>query len=211
MVIPGKTSGYHWGIRAAVFLLASTSFAGLLGEFYGLWMLRFFALWVMAPAAVVLAVVAWRSAEARVWVVHGVVGGIVSAVAYDLYRLPFVLSGAPLFDVFPLFGQMILGRDASAVAKQVVGWTYHFSNGAALGVMYLAMMPGRSRGGLFLGAVVWACAVEGLLLMTPYTEFFGLRYDGWFIFLTATAHLVFGIALGVWCAGWLGKPAVGRA
>ena len=110
----------------------------------------------------------------------------------------------PLFDVFPQFGQMILGSDAPAVRAQLAGWAYHFSNGAALGVMFLAGMPGRSRRSLFLGAVVWACCVEGLLLITPYARFFGIGFGTWFVFLTASAHITFGIALGVWCAKRLG-------
>ena len=34
-----------------------------------------------------------------------------AAAAYDLYRLPFVLNGAPLFTVFPRFGELLLGAD----------------------------------------------------------------------------------------------------
>ena len=49
------------------------------------------------------------------------------------------------------------------------------------------------------GAVVAALFIEALLLLTPYPAFFGLRLDGRFIILTASAHLIFGIALGLWC------------
>ena len=45
---------------------------------------------------------------------------------------------------------------------------------------------------LFFGAVAWALFIECMLLLTPYTSFFGLPFDGWFVFLTASAHLVNG-------------------
>ncbi len=187
------------------------SFAGLLGEFYGLWTMRRFTPWVFPPAVAALVIIAWKSAPGnerpsrpRTWVVEGALGGIVSAVVYDLYRLPFVLAGTPLFDVFPQFGTMILGGEAPVLYAQFVGWVYHFSNGAALGVMFLAGMPGRSRRSLFIGAIAWACCVEALLLMTPYAQFFGIDFNGWFIFLTASAHIVFGVALGAWCASRIG-------
>jgi hypothetical protein len=125
---------------------------------------------------------------------RGVAGGLVAAAAYDLYRLPFVLQGAPLFKVFPRFGEMLLGADGPRWLVHLLGWGYHFSNGAALGIMFLALVPAASPRLLFWGAVGWAVCVEALLLMTPYAAFFGLPLDGRFVFLTASAHLVFGVA-----------------
>ncbi|MCE7873905.1 hypothetical protein DYH09_26520 [bacterium CPR1] len=68
------------------------------------------------------------------------------------------------------------------------------------------------RGGLpwarpaspFWGAVVWGLVVEGLLLATPYAAFFQLHVNARFLFLTASAHLVFGLALGAWLRRRLG-------
>jgi hypothetical protein len=37
-----------------------------------------------------------------------------------------------------------------------------------------------------------------MLLITPYAAFFGLKLNGRFLFLIASAHLVFGIALGLY-------------
>jgi hypothetical protein len=43
--------------------------------------------------------------------------------------------------------------------------------------------------------------VETFLLITPYYSFFKLKLNYTeFLFLTLSAHLVFGIALGWWCA-----------
>src|SRR4029453_17230217 len=133
------------------------------------------------------------------WIVQGTIGGLVAAVAYDLYRLPFVLKGAPLFKVFPKFGELLHGSNEPAWRVQTLGWSYHFSNGAALGIMFLALVVTSSRRMLFWDAVMWALFVEAMLLLTPYTSFFGLPFNGRFLFLTASAHLVFGLVLGAWC------------
>src|SRR5579862_2740791 len=92
-------------------------------------------------------------------VMMGLAGGIVAAIAYDLFRLPFVFSSVlgiervvpplPLFKVFPQFGAMILGQERAqpsySLTAQLIGWAYHFSNGATLGVIYLALIGDASR------------------------------------------------------------------
>jgi hypothetical protein len=40
---------------------------------------------------------------------------------------------------------------------------------------------------------------RSMLLLTPYASFFGLKLDARFLLLTASAHLVFGVALGLYC------------
>jgi hypothetical protein len=169
-------------LRAVVFTLASLSFACLLGQFFGLWSMHLFGCWVLPPATVLLAFIAWRA--------RGKGGGYRAARTpgsckarwaacsrrspYDLYRLPFVLGGAPLFKVFPRFGQLLLGASEPVWLVQMLGWSYHFSNGAALGIMFLSLAVTANRRVLFWGAVAWALFVEAMLLLTPYASFFGL-------------------------------------
>jgi hypothetical protein len=191
--------------RLVVFGLASLSFACLLGHFYGLWTMHFFACWVLPPATLLLAIIAWRGRNTTrsvdspyVWIVHGAIGGLIAAIAYDLYRVPFVLNGAPLFKVFEQFGRWILNSNHPGWLVQLAGWSYHFSNGAALGIMFLAMVIRPSRRNLVVGAIFWALFVEGMLLLTPYAAALGLQMNRQFIFLTVSAHLIFGITLGLW-------------
>jgi hypothetical protein len=187
--------------RAAVFGLAFLSFACLLGTFYGLRSMRWFGCWVVIPSTTALFALAVLGPHpARGWVREGALGGVVAAFAYDFYRLPFVLDGAPLFKVFPRFGELLLGADEPRWLVHAVGWLYHFSNGAALGMMLLAALPTTSRRWLFLGALAWALVVEATLLASRYAAFFGLPLTGRFVFLTASAHAVFGLALGGWLA-----------
>jgi hypothetical protein len=194
-----------------VFLLAWLSFGCLLGQFYGLWTMHVFGCWVLPPATALLVLTAYLHRgrpdglkSPWTWIVQGSLGGIVAAVAYDLYRLPFVLNGAPLFKVFPQFGELLLGASEPRWLVHGLGWTYHFSNGAALGIMFLAMASCFRRPMLFWGAVAWAVFVETMLLLTPYASFFGLKLNGRFLFLTASAHVIFGIVLGLYCRSRLG-------
>lgn len=202
------------GSRLTIFALAWLSFGCLLGQFYGLWTMRWFGCWVLPPATVLLVLTAYlhrggaRGLESPwTWIARGALGGVVAAVAYDLYRLPFVLSGAPLFNVFPRFGELLLGGAEPRWLVQGLGWTYHFSNGASLGIMFLVMASCFRRPRLVWGAVGWALLVETTLLLTPYASFFGLTLDARFLFLTASAHLVFGVALGWFCRWTLGPLA----
>jgi hypothetical protein len=87
----------QWTIpgRIVVFFLSSTSIWCLLAEFYGLCSMRLFTLAVLLPAAGVLTTavaVNKTMGVGRLWqaVFVGAVGGFVAAVAYDLFRLPFV-------------------------------------------------------------------------------------------------------------------------
>src|SRR5437868_380911 len=121
-------------LRPAVFALALLSFACLPGQFYGAWTMHWFGCWVLPPAPALLAFIAFRHRSGKVglnspwnWIVQGALGGVVAAVADDLYRLPFVLNGAPLFKVFPRFGELLLGQAEPRWLVQALGWTYHFS------------------------------------------------------------------------------------
>jgi hypothetical protein len=192
--------------RVVVFSLAFLSFACLLGQFYGLWTMRFFACVVLLPATALLGSVAYRErhrardlSNPTTWIVDGALGGIVAAVAYDLFRIPFVLNGAPLFQVFPRFGELLLGSADPRWAVHALGWAYHFSNGAALGIMFLALVSFFPRANLLWAAVAWALFIEIMLLLTPYAAFLGLRLDARFLFLTVSAHILFGLTLGYYC------------
>ena len=200
-----------WLWRILIFFLAFLSFACLLGTFYGFWSMRTFACLAYLPAVAVLSFIAWtkRGELPASWIWHGTVGGLVAALAYDLFRLPFVLQGAPLFKVFPRFGELLLGHTEPRWLVQVLGWGYHFSNGAALGIMFLTVASRATSRGLFFGAVAWALAVEIALLLTPYPAFFGIPFDQRFVLLTLSAHLVFGLTLGLWLSSR--RHSLGRA
>lgn len=177
--------------------------------------MRLFAFFIFAPAMVVLfafALLDWLRGDRMLWraVVIGFLGGLLAAVSYDVFRLPFVFakewgisSVVPpmdLFKVFPRFGAMVLGQpieqDHYSATTQIVGWIYHFSNGATFGVMYLAMIGNPMRRH-WAWAVVWAVALEVGMLLTPYPRVFDIAVTARFVVVTVAAHAIFGVGLGL--------------
>jgi hypothetical protein len=151
-------------------------------------------------------------------------GGLLAAFAYDVFRLPWVIGWVdnvgphwlrlPLFKVFPRFGAMILGLSYTAnqtdsqfpLIAHVVGWVYHFSNGISFGVMYMALLGDASRR-TWLWGVALAAGLELAMLFTPYRFFFGIGLTALFVVVTLSAHVIFGIVLGVFArqpARWVG-------
>jgi hypothetical protein len=200
--------------RLIVFALAFSSIACLLCDFYQLCPMRAFTLYIFAPALVVLAALAVADrlrGDRQLWnaVLIGVLGGLVAAIAYDVFRLPFVfakqwgLDGVvppmPLFKVFPRFGAMILGepieQPSYSLAAHLIGWAYHFSNGCTFGVMYLALVGDGLRRH-WGWAVLMAVGLELGMLFTPYPQTFGIHVTARFVVVTMAAHLIFGIVLG---------------
>lgn len=210
--------------RAVVFLLAAASIWCLLAEFYGLCSMRTFTFAVLIPATILLIAMALFDrlrGDGRLWraVVIGTIGGLLAACAYDIFRLPWVIGAAnhvgptwlrlPLYKVFPQFGALILGEPLDSqfsLSAHVVGWIYHFSNGMTFGVMYMALVGDAVRRS-WLWAIVLAVGLEIMMLITPYTSYFAIGMTGLFIVVTLSAHLVFGVALGLAARRMAAAPA----
>lgn len=213
---------FQWTVqgRALVFLLSASSIWCLLAEFYGLCSMRTFTLAILIPASIALIIIAVLDrarGDGRLWraVVIGACGGLLAAFAYDLFRLPWVIGAAdkvgpmwlrlPLFKVFPRFGAMILGLPYTAQQRDsqfplyvhVLGWVYHFSNGITFGVMYMALIGDATRRS-WLWGVALAAGLELAMLFTPYTGFFGIRLTALFVAVTLSAHVFFGVVLGLY-------------
>jgi hypothetical protein len=213
---------YQWTPpgRAVVFFLAATSIWCLLAEFYGLCSMRTFTFAILIPSTLLLALITaldFLKGDRRLFraVIIGAVGGFLAAVAYDVFRLPWVLGAAdhlgpwwlrlPLFKVFPRFGAMILGEPFGpattdsqfSLAAHLVGWIYHFSNGVTFGVMYMALIGDATRR-TWLWAIALAAGLELAMLFTPYLDFFKLSATALFVAVTLTAHMIFGVAMGLY-------------
>jgi hypothetical protein len=177
--------------------------------------MRTFTFFIFLPAIVILlgfAVFDRMRGDRILWraVMIGLVGGLLAAVAYDVFRLPFVFakewsiaSIVPpmnLFKVFPRFGAMVLGQPIEqshySLTTQIVGWIYHFSNGATFGVMYVAMIGNPTRRH-WTWAVVMALALELGMLLTPYPQVFNITVTTRFVVVTVAAHAIFGVGLGL--------------
>ncbi len=200
--------------------------------------MRNFATWIMTPATLALIALglidwkAWRTGGsspslmksappqagslARALLV-GAAAGFIAAVAYDIFRLPFVFSKAwglesvvpqmKLFKVFPRFGAMLLSQELEqpsyTLGTHLLGWAYHFSNGMTFGIMFIALIGDTTRRGMaftVFAGIIMATALEAGMLFSPYTNFFGIQLTTTFVVVTLTAHLIFGAVMG-----WLAK------
>jgi hypothetical protein len=207
-----------------VFLLAASSIGCLLADFYRLCPMRVFTPFIFMPAMVLLLVLAAldrQQGNGQLWraVRIGLVGGLFAAFAYDIFRLPFVFANEwgiasvvppmQLFKVFPRFGAMVLGQSLEqssySFATQLVGWLYHFSNGATFGVMYVAMI-GEATRRHWTWAVLFAVALELGMLFTPYSVVFNIPVTARFVVVTVAAHAIFGVVLGL-SVRWLARRA----
>jgi hypothetical protein len=224
---PPSASKSYWtkAGRSLVFLLAASSIACLLFDFYRLCPMQVFTLFVFLPAMAVLSGLALldrRRGDGQLWraVLIGLAGGLLAAVAYDVFRLPFVFarewgiaSVVPpmrLFKVFPRFGAMILGQpieqSSYSVAAQILGWLYHFSNGATFGVMYMALIGNATRRH-WAWAVLMALVIELGMLVTPYPQVFNIPRTIHFVMVTVAAHAIFGAGLGL-AVRWLANRTI---
>jgi hypothetical protein len=213
--------------RFVAFALATSSILCLLADFYRVCPMRGFTLYIFIPCLVALTVLVMfdlskGTGQLARAVLLGLLGGLLAAVAYDLFRMPFVfakewhLTGVvpsmALFKVFPRFGAMILGQaieqPAYSLAAQLTGWAYHFSNGATFGIMYLAII-GRAENRHWAWAVVMALGLELGMLLTPYPQVFHIPITAHFIAVTLAAHAIFGVILGI-SVKWL-APALRSA
>jgi hypothetical protein len=177
--------------------------------------MRIFTLFIFAPAMLVLfglALFDRLRGDRMLWqaILIGFMGGLLAAVSYDVFRLPFVFakewgisSIVPpmnLFKVFPRFGAMVLGQPIEqshySLTTQIVGWIYHFSNGATFGVMYVAMIGNPTRRH-WAWAVAMALALEIGMLLTPYPQVFNIPVTSRFVVVTVAAHAIFGVGLGL--------------
>jgi len=98
-----------------------------------------------------------------------------------------------------ILGQSFDGstRDSQfTLTAHVIGWIYHFSNGVTFGVMYMALL-GDATKRTWLWAIALAVGIEIAMLVTPYTSLFAIKLTVLFIAVTLVAHLVFGVALGL--------------
>jgi hypothetical protein len=89
-----------------------------------------------------------------------------------------------------------LEQSTYSIPTQLLGWIYHFSNGATFGVMYVAMIgnPGRRH---WSWAVVMAIGLELGMLLTPYPQVFGIAVTRHFVMVTMAAHGIFGVGMGL--------------
>lgn len=193
--------------------LGASSIATLLLYFYGVLPMGQAVRWLLLPAVALLAAfAAWarkHRPELSRRILAGLWAGALATLAYDLVRVPISASGLPVFKAISYFGTVILDQTRPTVASELVGWSYHLSNGIGFGLMYV-MIFARQR---LWSALVWGVTLEVAMLLTPYAEVFGYRISPRFLAITVGAHVVYGIVLWACLRLWtrlLERPRAGR-
>lgn len=161
-----------------------------------------YVIFAMLPALAGLAAIAVyayrrypRLFNRMIW---GLGAGAIASVGLDLVRISGTAGGAFPGDMPQLFGQMITGEMGGSAL--LVGYLYHFLNGATFGLMY-ALLFGRIR---WYWGIAWGLLFElGMMLSPPVMMMagpFGVRGFWPELFLVSLlAHVVFGAVLG-WIA-----------
>lgn len=191
---------YIW-LRVVCFACCLPSGGALLAKVYGVSSLQVVALAIGVPCYLALGLLWWwaeRSGKRAIssQIAAGFLGGLLGTVAYDLARVPFLLAGQRVFAPISAYGVWIVGADMSSRFTEVAGWTYHFSNGIAFGIMYALFMSRRH----WLYAVVWGITLETIAVVSPFARIFSLSDNYYVLVVAYLGHVAYGVPLG-----WLSR------
>lgn len=125
----------------------------------------------------------------------GIVSGALATASYDICRVLVVTTiGLRFwpFDIFPIFGQLLVGESAPPTVRLVAGVTYHAANGIGFGIAYLFLF---SRLGILTG-LLWAMALE-LAMISIYPSWLHLTALSEFLSVSLIGHAAYGSMLGL--------------
>jgi hypothetical protein len=202
-------------IRFVLILLAAVAPNAFPAAQAGLGTLHNFGLYLIIPAALLL-VITWGwlrrggfsavADTARAGALAGAVATFaLEAFRYSGFKLGFMPGNLP-----ELMGVLLLDRFASgpSTASTLVGFAYHFWNGACFGIIFAL--------GRFKLSAWWAIPYGILLgigfLASPVVQslgvgVFGVDFGWRFAATVLAAHLAFGIALAGLLNYYLASPA----
>ncbi len=188
--------------RAALFVVACGSVIPLLAWVYDLGSFRAWSLATALPSLLLLiAFTFWLDRSGR-WpgtraaITAGAIGGLLGTVGYDLFRVPFVMSGMQLLAPIDSYGVLLLGAETSSGLSGMAGWAYHFLNGAGFGIAYAVVARGRH----WRWGVLWGLVLETAVIVSPFATDYALRSDAGYkvvpILIAYLAHIPYGFAVG---------------
>ncbi len=137
----------------------------------------------------------------------GLVAGTVATIALEAIRLPGFWLGFMPGNLPRLMGVLLLDQFAAgpSLKSDMVGWVYHFWNGASFGLIYVLVFGSYRR---WVGAVFGVLIGFGFMLSPVVSAlgvgFLGIEFSKGFPVTVTIAHAAFGLALGWLTASWLG-------
>ncbi|MGB7290725.1 MAG: hypothetical protein WBD99_00940 [Thermodesulfobacteriota bacterium] len=143
---------------------------------------------------------AWGKSRFYNLVIAGMISGIIATLALEVvresgFRLGFMPGSLP-----KLMGVLLTDRflQGPSLFSNLVGWAYHFWNGACFGMIY-ALVFGRTR--WWYGSIYGLVIGIGFMVSPSVTAlgigYFGLQFGWEFPVTVSLAHLAFGSALGI--------------
>lgn len=165
---------------------------------------------LLVPAVVLLAVVVIVArtrghATLSGRILKGAAAGLIATVALEAVRITsFHLGGMP-GDMPRLLGVLITDRFMAGPshASDVLGYLYHFWNGASFGIIYAILLGGRS----VRWAVGYALLIGVGFLLSPAVKSMGVGFMASHMpamqLTVVVAHLAFGTVLGVLARRWI--------
>jgi hypothetical protein len=192
-------------LRLLCFLACVPSIGALLAKVWGIASMRSATLATALPAAILLVAI-WNWARRRGdWeladtLAIGFGAGVIATIAYDIARFPFFMAGIRVYGTISAFGIWLLDSYASSRYTETAGWLYHYWNGITFGIMYALMAPRRH----WIWAVVWACLLESLAIVSPFGKIFSVAGDYSIMAIAYWGHVAYGVPLGRMVQNWKG-------
>ncbi len=201
-------------LSALVLLLAGTAPNIFPAAQAGLAKMSVLGEWLLIPAVALLAVVtlmAWRRGHKRLTnrLLAGAAAGFIATIGLEAVRITsfHAFEGMP-GDLPRLMGVLLLDRFmlGPSLASDVIGWAYHFWNGAAFGILFTVLLGRRS--------LRWALGYAGLIgvgfLLSPAVKALGIGFMGAEMpsmpVTVLLAHLAYGLVLGLLSRQWVREP-----
>lgn len=124
----------------------------------------------------------------------GLVAGVPATMAYDLIRYLLVevlrLSFWP-FDVFTIFGKLLVGEQLPAPLVTLAGVIYHVSNGIGFAVGYALLLGDRG----WKAGLAWALGLE-VVMVSLYPGWLDITAFEEFLSVSMLGHVAYGLVLG---------------
>ncbi len=164
---------------------------------------------VLLPSlAVLVGLIAWsvlrghRTLVRRIWV--GAAAGVVATIGLEIVRITsFRLGGMP-GDLPRLMGVLLTDRFmyGPSLLSDVLGWAYHFWNGAVFAMVFVVPLGRRPLGwfigyGILIGVGLLASPVVTSMGIGP----FGAKMPSMPLTVIA-AHIVYGSMVGAFYRRW---------
>ena len=166
--------------------------------------LNVFAIRLLLPAIVALVVIValsrkWEPVIARS-IVWGALAGALATIPLEVIRISGYLLGFMPGNLPRLMGVLLLNRFAlgPSTASDVAGWAYHFWNGASFGIIYVLILGAARRwAGVLYGIAVGVGFLVSPVVISLGVGYFGLQFSLGFPITVLTAHIAFGLTLGL--------------